>query len=58
LRVLVDRTSIEVYNDDGSVSMTTAYLPDGKSPPLSLTASGGEAHVNSLHVWRMRSIWN
>ena len=57
LRVLVDRTSIEVYNDDGSVSMTTAYLPDVKSPPLSLTALGGEAHVNSLHVWRMHSIW-
>jgi fructan beta-fructosidase len=58
LRVLVDRTSIEVYNEDGSVSMTTAYLPDAKSPPLSLTASGGEAHVNSLHVWRMKSIWD
>jgi len=58
LRVLLDRTSIEVYSEDGLLSMTTAYLPDTKSPPLSLTASGGEAHVNSLHVWKMHSIWN
>jgi fructan beta-fructosidase len=58
LRVLIDRTSIEVYSSDGAVSMTTAYVPDAKSVPLALTAAGGEAHVNALHVWRMHSIWN
>lgn len=58
LRVLVDRTSVEVYSDDGAVSLTTAYLPDAKASPLTLTAAGGEARINSLHVWQMHSIWN
>ncbi len=56
LRVLVDRTSLEVYGNDGAVSMTSA-LPPSPDNSLALTAAGGDAKVVSLTVSRVRSVW-
>ena len=59
LRVLIDRTSLEAYANDGAASMTTAFLPpaDAGSRELSLTCAGQPASVVSLRIWRMQSIW-
>lgn len=57
LRVLVDRTSIEAYANDGAASLTTAFLPPAENKKLSLTAGGGAGKVGELQVWRMRSEW-
>jgi fructan beta-fructosidase len=56
LRVLVDRTSIEAYANDGSVSMTCSFLPEPANRGLAVSATG-EATLIDLHLWRMRSAW-
>ena len=56
LRILVDRTSIEVFANAGAVSLTTAMTPTQAAKPISLSATGGEARIVELRLWRMRSI--
>lgn len=56
LRVLIDRTSIEVFGNDGRVSLTSCFLPRGKAP-LEAYADGGTARIVSLAVHELRSAW-
>jgi sucrose-6-phosphate hydrolase SacC (GH32 family) len=58
LRVLVDRTSVEVFAGDGLVEMATCFLPDPENKALAVYAAGGEATAARLHVWELRSIWS
>jgi sucrose-6-phosphate hydrolase SacC (GH32 family) len=55
VEVLVDRTSIEVFANDGEVSISRCYLPSAGA--LSLTATGGSATLTSAVVHRLRSAW-
>ena len=57
LQILVDRASIEVFGNDGRVSMTSCFLPDLENTNLGIYASGGEARVVSIDVHELRSIW-
>jgi sucrose-6-phosphate hydrolase SacC (GH32 family) len=57
LRVLADRTSIEIFAADGAASMTHFCVPDPAKPMLELAAVGGEAHIVSLAATELRSIW-
>jgi fructan beta-fructosidase len=57
LRMLVDRTSIDIFGNDGQ-----AYLPIGialepANKSLSLSATGGHAKIISLKVHEMKSAW-
>lgn len=56
LRILVDRSSIEVFADDGKVVMSSCFIPsDAHTPPLSLDGDG--AKIESLDVWQLASSW-
>ena len=57
LRLLVDRTSLELFANDGEVSMTSCFLPRASETNLELYASGGTARVNHLQVRQLRSSW-
>ena len=57
LRILVDRTSLEVFTNDGEVSMSSCFLPADKNTGLELFAKGGDLHVMNLKVRKLRSIW-
>jgi len=57
LRILVDRTSLELFANDGEVSMTFRILPKEKDTGIELYAKGGEASVKSLKVHKLRSSW-
>jgi len=57
LRVLVDRTSIEIFANDGLVTMCSCFLPDPADRSLSLTAEGGEASAVSLTLYELTSAW-
>jgi hypothetical protein len=57
LRMLVDRTSIEWFLNDGQESHAFCYLPAAGSKPLELYAKGGEARIVSLMVYELRSAW-
>ena len=57
LRMLVDRTTLEIFADGGRTSASFYVPPDRSSNPLGLAVEGGEAAVDTLRVWEMRSIW-
>jgi sucrose-6-phosphate hydrolase SacC (GH32 family) len=55
VEILVDRTSIEAFANDGEVSLTTCFLPQDNR--LSVVSAGGPAHIRSLRVVEVKSIW-
>jgi sucrose-6-phosphate hydrolase SacC (GH32 family) len=63
LRLLVDRTSIEIFGNGGRLAMPIAALPQGGTkpagspPPLALFATGGRARIVSLVFHELASIW-
>jgi len=57
LQILVDRTSIEVFGNEGRISMSSCFLADLENTSLSIYASGGEAKVISMRVYELCSTW-
>jgi sucrose-6-phosphate hydrolase SacC (GH32 family) len=55
LHIFVDRTSIEVFANDGLVVMTNLIFPDSANTKIELFADGGEARVNSLEIFKLRA---
>jgi sucrose-6-phosphate hydrolase SacC (GH32 family) len=58
LRILVDRTSIETFANNGEVYMPQDALPkDGQAGTLEFFVEGGEAKIGLLAVRELESIW-
>jgi hypothetical protein len=57
LRVLVDRTTVEIYAQDGLIFMATHFLPMRDKHELALEADGGMPYVVSLDTHELRSSW-
>jgi sucrose-6-phosphate hydrolase SacC (GH32 family) len=57
LVLLVDRTSIETFADDGRVSLTSCFLPKPDRTGVALFAKGGTPRVRSLVVYDLKSSW-
>jgi sucrose-6-phosphate hydrolase SacC (GH32 family) len=57
LRIFLDRSSIEVFGDDGRVVMTNLVFPKPESTAISVVVEGGEADDFRVHIWNLRSIW-
>jgi sucrose-6-phosphate hydrolase SacC (GH32 family) len=55
---MVDRTSLEVFGNDGRVSFTSFFVADPEFKELSLTAVGGTAKMVTLDVHELKSAWN
>jgi fructan beta-fructosidase len=59
LNIFLDRSSVEVFANDGAVTMADRVYPGPSETGLSLFVAGQEEpRVESLRVWRMQSIWN
>ena len=58
LRILVDRTSIEIFAAEGRYVMSYCFRPTADNRSLSLRAEGGTAKAVSLGVRELRSIWS
>lgn len=58
LQALVDRTSLEVYGNEGRVALSSCFLPRPDQQGVEIYAVGGPAKIVSLHVSPLRSIWN
>ncbi|MFF1881920.1 glycoside hydrolase family 32 protein [Pseudarthrobacter sp. NPDC058196] len=50
LTVFVDHCSVEVFAQDGQVTMTELIFPAGTSNELAVFATGGTATINSMRV--------
>ncbi len=57
LRILVDRTSVETFVNDGEVALPCCFVPKNRETRLELYAKGGNAKIRSLRVSKLRSIW-
>jgi fructan beta-fructosidase len=57
LRVLVDRTSIEIFAADGRVTMCSCFVPNLSNRSLALFVKGGQVRARSLKVTEIRSAW-
>lgn len=58
LHIYVDQTSIEVFANDGDVTMTATILPNPSSTGIELFSENGSATLKSLQAWELASIWN
>jgi sucrose-6-phosphate hydrolase SacC (GH32 family) len=59
LQVLLDRCSIEVFGNDGRVSISNLFFPKADdSRDLTFFVEGGSAHLKNLEVSYLDSIWN
>jgi fructan beta-fructosidase len=55
LHIFVDRTSVEVFANDGLVVLTDLIFPAQGSLSLELFADGGEVPLNSLEIYQLRA---
>lgn len=57
LRILVDRTSLEVFANDGKTVMTSCFLPAPENTSLELSTEGGSPKILSMTVNELKSAW-
>ena len=58
LEILVDRTSIEIYGNEGRVYIPVKAFPEQDGlQPLAIFSKGGKTRVESLEIHELRSIW-
>ena len=50
MRIFVDHCSVEIFAQDGQVTMTELIFPDPESISVSVYASEGTATVSSLKL--------
>jgi sucrose-6-phosphate hydrolase SacC (GH32 family) len=58
LRMFVDRTSVDIFGNGGRLYMPLGMALSPGNQSLSLQAQGGEARVDSLTVYPLKSAWN
>ena len=57
LQILVDRTSLEVFGNDGNAVMTSCFLPSDANKGLEIEAKGANVKIVSAAVYPLKSIW-
>ena len=58
LQILVDRTSLEVFANNGRIVLTSCFLPSDENKGLEIYAQGGNAKVVSAEAYPLKSIWS
>jgi sucrose-6-phosphate hydrolase SacC (GH32 family) len=53
--VLIDRTSVEVFANEGAASMSKCFLPTESG--ISLRANGGQAAIKRMKLIQLKSAW-
>jgi fructan beta-fructosidase len=57
LQILVDRSSIEVFAQDGAVTLSTAIVPSADAACIELKTEGGARTAQSVEVFELESSW-
>jgi sucrose-6-phosphate hydrolase SacC (GH32 family) len=55
--ILVDRSSIEIFVNDGEVVLSSCFNPVEGDEELTLWTQGGELFVNEIEVYTLKSAW-
>lgn len=51
LRIFIDRSSMEVFGNDGKFVMTNLVFPTQPYSSISVAANGGTSKINSLKIY-------
>ncbi|RAS78382.1 levanase [Priestia endophytica] len=57
LHIFIDRSSAEVFGNDGTSVITDQLFPNSSSNGLQLYSKGGAVKLKSLDVYPLKSIW-
>ncbi|MFS0637926.1 glycoside hydrolase family 32 protein [Mesobacillus foraminis] len=57
LRVFVDRSSIEIFANEGQATMTSRIYPQEERLGIELFAEDGDAQVSEFMYWSLKDIW-
>ncbi|WP_423129804.1 glycoside hydrolase family 32 protein [Gaoshiqia sp. Z1-71] len=57
LEILLDRTSIELFGNDGRVVMSSCFTPEPDATEIVLYNTGGELLVDKLEIYPLKSIY-
>lgn len=58
LHIFLDKSSVEVFGNDGRATLTDRIFPSAAGDGISLFSRGGSTTLISLDVWKLNSIWN
>jgi fructan beta-fructosidase len=57
LQMIVDRSSIEVFINDGEAVISDRIFPTGRKPIIEVFAGDDSAKISDTHLWQLKSIW-
>jgi beta-fructofuranosidase len=57
LHLFIDRSSLELFINNGETVMTSRIYPDPSSVYVDLFAEEGEVLLLNLDAWKLASIW-
>ncbi len=57
LEILLDRTSIEIFANDGKMVMSSNFTPEQDAEDIVLYNTGGELFVEKLDIYPLKSIY-
>jgi fructan beta-fructosidase len=57
LHIFVDRSSLEVFVNQGEAVLTDRIYPQLSSDGIELYSDGGRGRVVSLSIWKLGAIW-
>jgi fructan beta-fructosidase len=57
LHAFLDRSSIEVFANDGETVLTDRIYPSPASNQLEMYSDFGDSRIQSLTIWKLSSIW-
>ena len=58
LRIFLDRSSVEVFANDGETVLTDRIYPSPESTGIEVYSRAANANLQSLKIWKLRSIWH
>lgn len=58
LELLIDKSSVEFFFNEGSYAMTDLVFPEADYNALKIYVKSGKARINSLQVYSLKSVWD
>ena len=57
LRIFIDRSSVEVFVNNGEATMTSRIYPKNKFDELEIYSNCNGAKIKCIEVWKLRDVW-
>jgi sucrose-6-phosphate hydrolase SacC (GH32 family) len=57
LHIFLDKSSVEVFANDGETTLADRVYPGSASTGASIFSEGGDARIRALKIWRLKTAW-